>query len=411
MTERPARATGAAALVGARAGAFALSGVGAVIVARYLGPDRVGDVAAATSVVTILLVLGPFGVEQLYLQGRVDAATARHHLSRIAAISGAVAIVGSLLWPGLSGTARACGVLIGIAAAGDQLKVLWLCEPQYHLDFASRGRRDFAMRSVSVVLSALAAVVVGTALSVALGTLVASLSLLWFAWPRDRRGTGLWPASGPSPSTMPLRAVMRLGLPFALSAALSTIYFQADGAILASAASRHDIGLYRAAYGFIFAAVAVPVALNADVLRSSVYRAMERPGSLWRTAIRFGIVNAALGVGAALVLRELAHPLMRNLLGPAFVPAAPLLAVLALAMIPHYLNSWAGNLLIAIGFVRHVVVVQGGLAAVNVIGNLIAIPRYGPRGAAWMTVISECVGTAAYAALVIVHRHAIARRS
>jgi len=400
----PTPSRGAVRLLAARALAYGLSGAGTVVIARFLGPDRVGDVAAATSVVTVMLVLGAFGIDQLYLQGRVDEAATRSHLWRVAGISAALAVGGSLAWPGLPPTARLCGVLIGIAAAGDQLKVLWLCRPQYDLDFATRGRRDLGMRSLSVALSVLAAVVIGTAVSVAAGTLAASLLVLIPAL-----------ASGATVSdrmeTLPrLRDVLRGGLPFAVSGALYTLYFQVDGAILASLSAAHEVGLYRAAYSFVFAAVAIPVAVNGDVMRSRLYRVADRAGSLWSDALPFAGASLGLGIAVAGVMRELATPLTRLLFGSAFLGASSLLAVLALAMIPHYLNSWAGNLLIAAHRIRVVVVVQGSLAALNIAGNLAAIPRYGARGAAWMTVITEGAGSGVYLILVAASRHAIGGR-
>ncbi len=396
---RPAR-LGSASLLGFRTAAYGLSGAGAVVVGRFLGPAEVGAVAAATSIVTILLVLGPVGIDQLYLQGRLDEATARRHLWRVAASSAAVAVVGSLLWPGLPPVARVCGVLVGLAAAGDQLKVLWLCEPQRRLDFATRGRRDLGMRALSVLLSTVAAVVVGTAVSVAAGTLVASTLVCVVVLRRNRVPT----LAGPRRR---LGEVVRPGLPFALSGALSTVYFQLDGAILASVRTAEEVGLYRAAYSFVFAAVAIPFALNGDILRSRLFTAVRHPGSLWALSLRFAVASAVLGLGASVVLRSLAKPLLELLFGPAFIGAAPLLAILALALLPHHLNSWSSNVLVGIGRVRQVVLVQGFLVAATIAGNLYAIPRYGARGAAWTTVACEGLGLATYLVLVGRSRRAI----
>jgi O-antigen/teichoic acid export membrane protein len=89
---------------------------------------------------------------------------------------------------------------------------------------------------------------------------------------------------------------------------------------------------------------------------------------------------------------------MRLFFGEEFVPAAPALPVLGGAFVFICYGYLTGNMLLILGIQKRQIV--DGLAGlvVNVVGNLILVPRYGFLGAAWMTLVTEVVvvGTGGY---------------
>jgi O-antigen/teichoic acid export membrane protein len=82
--------------------------------------------------------------------------------------------------------------------------------------------------------------------------------------------------------------------------------------------------------------------------------------------------------------------------GSAFTSAVPVCQVRLVSLAPHFVNSFTANVLLAWSRIREVLAVQLVLTIVNVVVNLLVVPRYGIMGAAATTVATETLGTAAY---------------
>jgi O-antigen/teichoic acid export membrane protein len=77
--------------------------------------------------------------------------------------------------------------------------------------------------------------------------------------------------------------------------------------------------------------------------------------------------------------------------GDAYADAAPLLAILALAVTLMIASGVAGPLLVALGRERSTMFISAGAAALNVAANVVLIPLLDARGAALATVGTEVV--------------------
>jgi O-antigen/teichoic acid export membrane protein len=117
-------------------------------------------------------------------------------------------------------------------------------------------------------------------------------------------------------------------------------------------------------------------------------------------------LNLVLGICACLVVAFLGSALVVPIFGDGYAPSKPLLQILAIALPFHYVNSWAGNGLVASGRLSKVLFVQGATAAVNVVGNLLLIPAIGARGSALVTVGSEIICSLTYVCVLAQARSA-----
>lgn len=91
-----------------------------------------------------------------------------------------------------------------------------------------------------------------------------------------------------------------------------------------------------------------------------------------------------------IVLVTLGGPSIINLIGgPTASPAIPILQTLVFATAIAYLNHLTGYTLIAIGHQRTSLLIAFIALLVNVIGNLLLIPRFSSLGAAIMTIVTE----------------------
>lgn len=379
---------GSLVLVASRVAVFLVSAGSGLVLARALGPERYGVLASATAISAILLLLGIFGLEQLFLVGSIDLTEFQVRSTQVSAISVVAVGLGALAWPAVGSSTRLCILLVGVASAADQLKLPYLLEPQRRLDFGRRARRETALRLAAAATSVVVVVVWRSPVAVAASLLVAS-GLLLLPTRTIPRLDGRYGWSS-------LRRVLRQGLPFATSGALYTLYFQIDMALLASLRTSEEVAQYRAAFSLVAAAVVLAVAWNNEVMRPRLYR--ETYGSRQFAGIlrSSGAVSVAVGGLCALAMVALGPTAIRIAYGRAYEPAGALVQILGLAMVAHFFNSWAGNALVAQRRVRLVVMLQAALVGINVVGNLLLIPTRGARGAAVMTVVTEWIGCVLY---------------
>jgi O-antigen/teichoic acid export membrane protein len=82
-------------------------------------------------------------------------------------------------------------------------------------------------------------------------------------------------------------------------------------------------------------------------------------------------------------------PFMRLIFGAEFAPAARALPILAGAFVLICFGYLISNLLLVVGLAKRTIVTGTIALVVNVIGNLILVPKYGFMAAAWMTLITE----------------------
>ncbi len=155
-------------------------------------------------------------------------------------------------------------------------------------------------------------------------SLGAGLGLMWIE--RRSRTFGL------DQSSAPPTPVLREGLPFMALAVLGQLLVNTDRFLLAGLGiARTEIGFWGAAGTIVWALVALPQ-LVAVAAYPTFSRLAER-GDSWRRA---GLVSmgcgASAGLACALLLREIAKPLVGIVFGPDFSPAVPLLERLSLVL-------------------------------------------------------------------------------
>lgn len=185
--------------------------------------------------------------------------------------------------------------------------------------------------------------------------------------------------------------ILKQGWPFALLVGFSAIYNRVDVLIITELRGFTETGLYTAAYkifdllGFFpsvvsftlypfFAGLMVKKALNDIRLNLEKY-------------LRLMIVLAIpMAVGGML----LSAKLIDLVAGPGFSDAAPVLAILiwAPAILFIYIPV---NALVISQQTKKALMITGINVIVNILGNLILIPKYGIKVAAVMTVISESI--------------------
>lgn len=266
------------------------------------------------------------------------------------------------------------------------------------------GRGEFERRAVAVALRWIARMVlivglVGLGLSITgaiLGSIGASLVELIVIRRYDRART--W-----TRTSVPLRPIVAYALPLFLFAASGRIHHQVDLLFVKGLGGTTAMaGFYGGAQNLSMApgvfAVAFSPLLLATLSRLRAGGALDHAREMGRDSLRLVLVlvpYAGLTAGAA-------GEIVRLVFGPTFAPAGPLLARLIFAGVGGVMISVATAILTAAGKPDWTFRLVGPLVPAAVLGHLVAIPRWGPIGAAWVTALVGAAG--AVAALVAVHR-------
>jgi O-antigen/teichoic acid export membrane protein len=143
-------------------------------VAGFIGGAEYGRYAAAQIIVGLVLGLGAFGVDQLYLAGRVGRDQATRALPVVAALPGVTTLGCSLAWVNGGSETRIVLALLGFSIGLDTLRIMWLLDPQRAGDFRLRALRELLARAATSVTVVVAAAITRDATSVALAQLACS---------------------------------------------------------------------------------------------------------------------------------------------------------------------------------------------------------------------------------------------
>lgn len=174
-----------------------------------------------------------------------------------------------------------------------------------------------------------------------------------------------------------------------LSGLLGALIRTTDIVLIALLLGETQVGVFSAAYRICFLILAIAIALHSTyqprlaqiptddlpAMRRLTERAFESSGSL---AIPF-LVGGWI----------LAGPIMGNLFGLDFAVGRDAFRLLLLAMGLYFLHGNLFQLLVVFDRTRPELAIRGTAAGLNLILNLLLIPRFGIEGAAVATVLAE----------------------
>lgn len=191
-------------------------------------------------------------------------------------------------------------------------------------------------------------------------------------------------------------SLLRAAFPFGVIGLTLGISYRFDTVLLNIFSGDTPTGHYNAAYNLIFALVTLSNVLNTALYPSLSRQATTAPETLpqiYERMLRYlMLVALPIAVGGYL----LAGPIVALLFGPAYAPAAPLLAVLIWAVPLMFLSEFLGYVVVIAG--REVKVARAIMisSSINIVANLALIPFYGVAAAAIITVVTEVVLVSQY---------------
>ena len=185
------------------------------------------------------------------------------------------------------------------------------------------------------------------------------------------------------------KSTIKMALPFGLTGTFITIYLWIDSVMLSLMKGDAVVGWYNAAYRLVLVLLFIPVAFN-----SAVFPLMSRFYVSSKDSLKFMfekhfkymlIIGFPIGVGTTL----LADRFILLIFGAEYTPSIIALQILVWAIVLIFARTAFERVLESAN--RQIIVTEvfGGCALLNVILNVILIPRYSYIGAAVATLITD----------------------
>lgn len=389
-------------LGGGQIATWMLTTIYLVVVSRYLGPGRQGELSLAGSIVSVLGLVVTLGMDTLIIR---TVARTPERTDMIA--STAIVVRGILALPALA--ALYIYVQIANLNAETRQAAFIIAFAFIITSFSSvvlatfQGREQMSLLAigsiVSGVLSLALAVLVrllhgGIVVFAVTSALVALVMLMvYLHWMRDfARLT--WRVSQHD-----MREVITGSLAFWANTVFLTVYIYIDSIILFSLAGAHAVGFYATATRMFSVALFLPTIVGSVTLPQLSRLGVDAGPEFTRASRETLSLLIACGVPLTIGLATFAGPLISTVFGPAYGPAVPALVMLSLCIPFTFLNIQISQSLAAREQQRLWTIIMAACCVVNPLINLALIPLAGQRwhngavGAAMALLVTEILMT------------------
>ncbi len=364
-------------------------------IARLLGAENTGVYFYALSISQILSVFldGGFANYIVRETARDDQQGMRYaedalgaKLVLMALVSIGIGLMHVLGWLPLD------GALLAIAFFVVSMEALQVTLYSY-----LRGLQKIGYEAIAVVLAQMITLaggitVLATTRSVAslLSVLaLASLFHLFYSVALVRRFTGRW--IRPRFDVIAVRSMFAECWPFALAAVFIKMISYTDTVVLGLYYPKEIVGFYSIPYKLTYSFQFIPLALIATLYpaMSHLYNKKSPDlASVFMESLRLLVIaSAAIGFGIA----SIASVLVPLMYGPEYAPAIAVAQVLPLVLVVLFAQYPIGALLNGSNHQRFQTAAMGVGMVVNVVANLLLVPRWGMMGAAVASLIANAV--------------------
>lgn len=180
-------------------------------------------------------------------------------------------------------------------------------------------------------------------------------------------------------------------LPFGFSSIFATIYYWIDSVMLSIMKGNEIVGWYNGAYRLVIVLLFIPTAYTMSIfpVMSNLYKISEKSlrFSYERSIKYMLIISIPIATGTTL----LSSRVVLLIYGVEYMPSIIALQILIWTIIFIFINYVSGNLLGSIDRQVSVAKVMGIGAGINIILNLLMIPKFSYIGASIATVITDFI--------------------
>lgn len=186
-----------------------------------------------------------------------------------------------------------------------------------------------------------------------------------------------------------LKALFSQSFPLIISSFMIAIYYNLDMVMLGNIKTETEVGIYNAAYK-IFMIGSIPIVTIMRIFLPSLSKTNDVE-SLKKTIRNFGIMMFSSGIMISLFIYLTADITINIIFGSEYIGSVIPLMILALNLLVISINIFFGNPLTVWGKQKSYSVAITFGAIINIILNILLIPKYSINGAALATLLSEAV--------------------
>lgn len=370
----------------------------AAFMARFLGPEGLGQYAFAVAFIWYFIIFSNFGLGTLLTRdaARDQSAAGRLLNTTIALRAALYAIAFPLLlavltlWGMVSTLEPQVYWAILLLALGlipsnlsDALTAIFRAYERFEVPALVTTIATFVKVIIGAAVLLLGWGIVGLAATSIVTNVVTLGVLAWLLARTVLRPTRGWSLAGG-------RSLLHDAFPLMINEFLATAFFRIDQVMLKPMRGSAEVGFYNVAYKFIDGLLILPSSLTLALFPVMSRHAQGAPDALLRTT-RFSLRWLLLvALPIALLTTRYAEGIVLAFGGPEFLPNSAIALQILIWFLPFsFANSLLQYVLIAAGQQHRLTRAYLWGVAFNLVANLLAIRAFGLYGAAAVTALSE----------------------
>jgi O-antigen/teichoic acid export membrane protein len=192
-------------------------------------------------------------------------------------------------------------------------------------------------------------------------------------------------------------SMLRTSSPIGLAYVVGLLYFKADTLILSFLSTAKQIGYYGAAYSIVSVFLVLPTVLTRTFLPSMVRASKETIERSIHSTLTYFAIGGTFSATAIMICGP---TVIRIVAGSHFGASNPPLRILGVGLIFIFIATALSSVCVARGSGNKIFVMSVVSLVLNVALNIVAIPKFGIKGAAVATLICEVISLALFIRLV-----------
>lgn len=374
------------------------------LVARYLGPEQFGILSYATSIVSIFATAGHVGLAGLVVRELVKYPEVENETLgttfMLKGIGYFIGLIFLLIFTILTESSGNIEFWILVT-----LSLGLLFEPLNIIDFWFQSRVESKFTSISKTTSLLMGSVLkliciiagAKALQFAIVNVLQSLTLaaflLYFYQKKSKNNIQHWCVS-----KLRAKALFQQSWVIFLGTIFSMIYLKIDQVMLKWIVGSKEVGIYSVAANLSEVWYFVPVAIVSSLFPQLIKLKEEKPSIYLIKLQQIFDLLFFIALIIAILVTLFAKPIVALMFGLAYEKSAAILVVHVWTALFIFMRTLFSRWILIENTLVFSLITQSSGAFMNVLLNLILIPKYGGIGAAYATLISYAV--ASYFALM-----------
>lgn len=370
-----------------------LSVISAALLTRFLGVDDFGRYTVVVSLVTLVSGLAEVGLVMIGVQEySTSEGAARDRMMRsLLGIRITLTAIGILVATVFALVVQYDSVMVlGVILSSSAL-ILGVIQSTYNIPLQSQLQLGWLttlelIKQASTVALIVVVVLVGAgllplfAIPIPVGILLLAITL-----PLARGKMPLLPQLDYSQ----WKGLLRIALPYALAAAVGTLYIYMAVVLMSVVATEEQTGYFAPSFRIFIALSAIP-----GLLVTSAFPILARTADSDQDRLAYALqrlfdASLVLGVGIVIVT-TIGAPLAIDIVaGKNFAPSEDVLRVQSLALLGSFFVAIWGFALLALRKYRALLVANAFGLAISALATITLAPSYGADGAAVATVAGE----------------------